>query len=78
MQYTTTFLKYSVIVLMIIILVVAFIVAFGLAAIGIFGALAEGVLGYLLLIPIGFLFALIGCVALDGVNYLTDKWEMKA
>ncbi len=76
MHYTVKFLKYSVIVLLVIILLIAFVSACAAAFISIFGILMESAVEYLLFIPIGFVCATVGVVILDVVNYLADKWEL--
>ena len=76
MKYTVLFLKYTAVVLLVLIMVATFVVAGILALVSIVGTLMEKAAEYLLIIPIALLVAFLGFITLDCLQYLIDKWEI--
>lgn len=77
MKYTKLYLKYLVVVILLIITVV--FLAFGVLCLGlgIFGPAQELNPGFLVFIPVGLFCGFTGFVALDTFKYLMDKWGLK-
>lgn len=76
MKYTILFLKYIVVVSLVLIMLMAFVTAGILTLVGVVGALTEKIPRYLLIIPIALLIALLGFVAFDCLRFLMNKWEI--
>jgi hypothetical protein len=78
MKHTLYLLKYSLVIVLLIVFVFAMLIGGLFALLGILGSLVGGNVGFLVLIPVGFIFVLTGSVAVDGATYFIDKWELKA
>ena len=76
MKYTSIFLKYTLIVLLVLITMIGCIFGFILGVVGLFGAALNSDVSFLAFIPIAFVCALVGMLALDAVTRLMDKWGL--
>ena len=76
MKYTSIFLKYALIVLLVLVTMIGCVFGLILGVIGLFGALLNSDVGFLAFIPIAFVCALVGMLALDAVTRLMDKWGL--
>ena len=76
MKYTSIFLKYTLIVLLVLITMIGCVFGFILGVVGLFGALLNSNLSFLAFIPMAFLCALAGMLALDVTTQLMDAWGL--
>ena len=76
MSNTLTYLKYIVIVLLAILMVLGLLCGAVFVGAGLFASLQEMNAAYLVLIPAGLFFGLIGFVSMDCLKYLVDKWGL--
>lgn len=76
MKNTLTYLKYLVIVPLIILMVLGLLCGAVFVGVGVFISVQEMNAGYLIFIPCGLFFGLIGFVCMDCLNYLIDKWGL--
>ena len=77
MKYTMLYLKYLVVVLLLLLAVIGFVLGLLCAGLGIFGTAQECNISLLVFIPVGVFCGFLGFVALDAFKYLTDKWGLK-
>lgn len=77
MKYTMLYIKYLVVVILLIIAVAGFVLGVLCAGLGIFGTAQECNPGFLVFIPVGVFCGFMGFVALDAFKYLMDKWGLK-
>lgn len=77
MKYTMLYLKYLVVVILLLITVASLILGVLCAGLGIFGTAQECNPGYLVFIPVGVFCGFMGFVALDAFKYIMDKWGLK-
>lgn len=76
MKNTLIYLKYLVIIPLAIIMVLSLLCGAVCVGLGVFAPAQEMNALYLILIPIGLFFGLIGFVSMDCLNYLVDKWGL--
>ena len=76
MSNTLTYLKYIVIVFLTIIMILGLLCGVILVGVGIFASVQEMNATYLIFIPSGLFFGLIGFVNMDCLKYLIDKWGL--
>lgn len=78
MKYTMLYLKYLVVVLLLLIAVIGLVLGALCAGLGIIGAVQDCNPGLLVAVPFGVFCGFIGFVALDAFKYLLDKWGLQA
>lgn len=76
MSNTLTYLKYIVIVFLTILMVLSLLCGAVFVGVGIFAPAQEMNATYLIFIPSGLFFGLIGFVSMDCLKYLVDKWGL--
>ena len=77
MKYSLLFLKYLVVITLVIIVLTGFTLGIGLIIVGLFDICFTGNSKSLILLLIGLFAIFCGCVALDCSVYLSAKWEFK-
>ena len=77
-KYTTLFLKYTVIVTLLITTVSLLILGVLYTGLGIFGTAQQCNLDYLVFLPVGLFSGFAGFVAFDMFKLLMDKWRLSA
>jgi hypothetical protein len=77
MNYAWLYIKYVVVVLLMLVMLATFSIGCGAVLIGVLGFACTGKLSFLVLIPVGVLSGFIGFTALDGIIYITDRWKWK-
>ena len=76
MKYTSLFLKYALVVLLLLIVLATGIVAAATIFIGLLGLTLEHNMHFLVFIPIGLLSAFIAVVAFDCAVHFIDIWAL--
>lgn len=76
MTNTLKYLKYVVIVFLTLLMILSLLCGAILVAVGILGPAQEMNATYLIFIPAGLFFGLIGFVSMDCLKYLLDKWGL--
>lgn len=75
-KYTLLFLKYTVIVILLIITVFELTLGILCIGLGTFGTVQECNLGYLVFLPVGLFLGFTGFVTFDMFKLLIDKWQL--
>lgn len=76
MKFTKLYLKYLVVVILLLIAVVGWLLGVLCAGMGVLGAAQELDAGLLILLPVGVFCGFMGFVAFDCFKSLIDKWEL--
>ena len=76
MKFTMLYLKYLVIVILLLSAVVGWLLGVLCAALGVLGAAQECNPGFLVFIPVGLFCGFVGFVAFDCFKSLIERWEL--